>query len=449
MGVTGSWGLEGPVVGGGRAPDPGRPGKRHPPPGTLMPPPQRAKPARKSARCGVGEGSPRPEPLHPQPVGSGPRPHASKTSGRGWESARLRAPDTHARGAPPGALVPPPQRAKPARKSARCGVVEGSPRPEPLHPQPVGSGPQPHAPKDGRSGVRERPTPDAPHPGKGRPQRAPSYRPHNALSQLARARTVGLVTGPHARTSPHPHPLGSGPRPHAPKDGRSGVGEHPTADAPHPGKRRPPRGALVPPQQRAKPARKSARCGVGDGSTRPHPSHQQPVGSGPRPHARKDDWSGLGERPILDAQARGAPRSPSCRPNSARSQLARARALGLVTGPHARSPPHPQPVGTGPRPHARKEEWSGVGERPTPDAPHPGKRRPPQAPSCRPQSAQSQLPRACAVGLVTGHHARTPRTHSQWVVAPGRITLINIYVFKSANIAVLGVFWHPPDYYLG
>ena len=31
----------------------------------------------------------------------------------------------------------------------------------------------------------------------------------------------------------------------------------------------------------------------------------------------------------------------------------------------------------------------------------------------------------------------------------GRITLINIYVFKSANIAVLGIFWPPPDYYLG
>ena len=30
-----------------------------------------------------------------------------------------------------------------------------------------------------------------------------------------------------------------------------------------------------------------------------------------------------------------------------------------------------------------------------------------------------------------------------------RITLINIIVFKSANIAVLGVFGHPPDYYLG
>ena len=52
-------------------------------------------------------------------------------------------------------------------------------------------------------------------------------------------------------------------------------------------------------------------------------------------------------------------------------------------GHHARTL-HPRPAGSGPRPHARKDEWSGVGERPTPDAPHPGKRRPPRAPSCRP-----------------------------------------------------------------
>ena len=37
-----------------------------------------------------------------------------------------------------------------------------------------------------------------------------------------------------------------------------------------------------------------------------------------------------------------------------------------------------------------------------------------------PKSSQSQLARARAVGLVTGPHARTPRTHSQWVVGPGR-----------------------------
>ena len=30
-----------------------------------------------------------------------------------------------------------------------------------------------------------------------------------------------------------------------------------------------------------------------------------------------------------------------------------------------------------------------------------------------------------------------------------RITLVNIYVFKSANIALLGVFWHLLDFYLG
>ena len=82
-------------------------------------------------------------------------------------------------------------------------------------------------------------------------------------------------------------------------------------------------------------------------------------------------------------------------------------------------PPHPQPVGSGPRPHARKDEWWGVGERPTPDAPHPGKTCPPRAPSLRPDSAQSQLARAHAVGLMTGPDARTPRTPSQWVVGPG------------------------------
>ena len=131
------------------------------------------------------------------------------------------------------------------------------------------------------------------------------------------------------------------------------MGKHPSPDAPHPGKRRPPPGTLMPTPQRAKPARMSARCGVGDGSPRPHP-------------------------------------------------------------------PHPQQVGSGPQPHARADERSGVGERQSPDAPNPGKRRPPRTPSCHPHSAQSQLSRGRAVGLVTGPHAGTPRTHSQWVVGPGR-----------------------------
>ena len=105
---------------------------------------------------------------------------------------------------PPGTLMPPPQCARPARQSAGCGDGDGSPRPHPPHPQPVGSGPRPHARKDEWSGVRERPTPDAPHPDKRRPPRAPSCHPHSAQRQLARARAVGLVTGPHAR-NPRTH----------------------------------------------------------------------------------------------------------------------------------------------------------------------------------------------------------------------------------------------------
>ena len=130
------------------------------------------------------------------------------------------------------------------------------------------------------------------------------------------------------------------------------MGQRPTQDAPHTGKKRPPQGALVPPPQRAEPARKSARCGVGDGSPRLHPPHPQPLGSGPRQHAPQDERSGVGGR--------------------------------LIT-----------------------------------DTPHPGKRRPPWAASCRPHSAQSQLAGAGAVGLVMGPHAHSPRTHSQWVVGPG------------------------------
>ena len=170
-------------------------------------------------------------------------------------------------------------------------------------------------------------------------------------------------------------------------------------------------------------ARKSARCGVGDGSPRPHPPHQQPVGSGPPPHARKDEWSGVGERPTPDAPHPGKrrPIPGTLMPPPQRAKPARKSArCGGGDGSPSPHPLHSQPVGSGPRPHARKDEWSGVGERPTPDAPHPGKRRPPRAPSCRPHSAQSQLERARAVGFVTGPHARSPRTHSQWVGGPGR-----------------------------
>ena len=203
--------------------------------------------------------------------------------------------------------MPPPQRAKPAHKSARCGVGDGSSRLHPPHPRPVASRPRPHAPKDGRSGLGERRIPDA--QARGAPPRAPSCRPHSAQSQLARACAVGLVTGPHART-PCTHSqwvVGPGRTPER-TSGRGWESARPRT--PHTQAR----GALVPPPQRAKPAHKSARCGVSDRSPRPHPPYPRPVASRPRPHAPKDGRSGLGERPIPDAQARGAPPPCQCPP---------------------------------------------------------------------------------------------------------------------------------------
>ena len=130
----------------------------------------------------------------------------------------------------------------------------------------------------------------------------------------------------------------------------------------------------------------------------------------------------MGERPTPNAphpSRRRPPWAPSRRPHSAQSQLERARAVAFVTGPQARTPLHPQPVGSGPRQPAQRAGSRGW-ESARPRTPHTqAGGAPPRAPSCRPNSVQSQLERARAVGLVTGPHARTPRTHRQWVVGPG------------------------------
>ena len=113
--------------------------------------------------------------------------------------------------------------------------------------------------------------------------------------------------------------------------------------------------------------------------------------------------------PGRPAPRQGAPpRAPSCRPHSAQSQLARARAVGWVTGPQAGAPPHPQPVGSGLRQPAQR-----AGSRGWESAPHrtphtQAGSAPPRAPSCCLHSAQSHLARARAVGLVTNPHARIP-----------------------------------------
>ena len=102
-----------------------------------------------------------------------PRTHSQWVAGpgrtpKGWAVEGRRAPDPRRPtprqvAPPPGTLVPPPQRAKPACKSAPCRVGDRFPRPHLPHPQQVGGRPRPQTPKNGQSGVGERPTPNAPH----------------------------------------------------------------------------------------------------------------------------------------------------------------------------------------------------------------------------------------------------------------------------------------------
>ena len=77
---------------------------------------------------------------------------------------------------------------------------------------------------------------------------------------------MGLVTGPHARTPPHPQPVGSGPQQPAQRAGTR-ASESARPRTPH----TQPRGAPPGHPHAAPTARQSARCGVGDGSRRPHP----------------------------------------------------------------------------------------------------------------------------------------------------------------------------------
>ena len=267
-----------------------------------MPPPQRVKPARKSTRFRVADGSPRPRPLHPEPVGSGPQPHAPKNGRSGVGERRSPdAPHPGKRRTTPGTLVPPPQRAKPARKSARCGGSDGSQRPRPTQPQPVGTGPRPHTPKDGRSGVGERPTPDAPHTCERHPP------PPGALvppPQHARARAVGLVTGLHAHNPRADSQWVVGPGGMPQRTGGWGW-ESTRPGTPHTQARgAPPPGALVPPRQCATSGEKGTQAAAPPAPPRHRNARDARAGPkrGTHPQARQ---GGNGTAPTPKASQTG------------------------------------------------------------------------------------------------------------------------------------------------
>ena len=254
----------------------GRPTPRGRPPTT----PAACSPRR---TCRPGGQCRAPTPTHPRPqhVGGGPQQPAQWAGSRGRGGAWPQTPPTMVEGTPPGdALPPPPQRATPARKGARCGAGAGSPRPH------------------------------RPHPG---------HTSRGTLAARSRGRAAGGGTAPDTRRrSQHwqATPTGDGPPPpsrHAAPTGHAGQGDsvgptHPHTRAhstwvadpnsppsgravrrgtapdlrrpPHWWKAPPPGDALPPPPQRATPARKGARCGAAAGSPRPHRPHPGHTGRG-------------------------------------------------------------------------------------------------------------------------------------------------------------------------
>ena len=234
----------------------------------------------------------------------------------------------------------------------------------------------------------KRPSADAPHPGKRRPPQAPSCRPHSVQSQLARARAVGLVTDPHARI-PRTHSqwvVGPGRKPERTR--AQGWESARSLNAAHPGKRRFPQARSCRPLSAQSQLARARAVGLVTGPDARTPrTHSQWVVRPGRTPERTSGRGGESARPWTpQTQAGGAPPG---HPHAAPTARKSAR-CGVSDGSPRPHPPHPQPVGSGPRPHARKDECSGVGERPTLDTRHPGKRRPPRAPSCRPHSTKER-----------------------------------------------------------
>ena len=132
-------------------------GGRHLPGDALPPPPQRATPARKGARCGAGAGSTRPH-----------RPHLGHT-GRGTPAARPRGRAAGGGTAPD--IRRPSQRWQATPPRGRAHRPRGTQPPQGMQANRTVLGPQ--------SGEGERLTSDAPriagrHPPRGRPSATPT-----------------------------------------------------------------------------------------------------------------------------------------------------------------------------------------------------------------------------------------------------------------------------------
>ena len=363
-----------------------------PPGDALPPPPQRATPARKGARCGAGAGPPRPHRPHPGHAGRGTL--AARSGGRaagGGTAPGTKRPSQRWKAPPPGTPFrhPHSEQRRPARAHAVGPVLGPHAHTDRTRDTRVAE-PWLHAPEDGRPGEGQRLAPSAPHNGGRQPPPGTPFRhPHSEQRRPARAHAVGPVLGPHARIDRTRGTRVAEPWLHAPEDERPGEGQRLTPGAPHNGGRHPPGDALPPPPQRATPARKGARCGAGAGSTRPHRPHPGHTGRGTLAARSGGRAAGRGTAPDTRRPSQRwkapPPGTPFRQPHSEQRRPARAHAVGPVLGPHARIDRTRDTRVAEPWLRAPEDEQPGEGQRLTPGAPHNGGRHPPRGrPSATP-----------------------------------------------------------------
>ena len=184
-------------------------------------------------------------------------------------------------GTPPGdALPPPPQRATPARKGARCGAGAGSPCPHRPHPGHTGRGTlaarsRGRAAGGGTTPDTRRPSQrwQATPPGDGPP---PPPRHAAPKGHAVRGDSVGP---PHPHTRAHSTWVSDPEQPAKWAGSRRRNGAWP--QTPLTMVEGTPSGDALPPSpQRATPSRKGARCGAGAGSPHPHRPHPGHTGRG-------------------------------------------------------------------------------------------------------------------------------------------------------------------------
>ena len=425
------------AVGGGTAPDLRRPSQwwKAPPPGdALPPPPQRATPARKGARCGTGAGSPRP---HRQRPGHWVTKHwlPAPEDGRPGEGQRLTPGAPHNRGMHPpwGTPIghPHSEQRRPARAHAVGPVLGPHARTDRTRDTRAAE-PWLPAPEDGQPVERQRLNPGAPHNG-GRPT-PPGTAPHHPCSTQPPQgmQAKGTVLGPHTHT---PAPTAHGWRtPTAgPAGGQSGEGQRLTSDAPHNGGRHPPRGrpSATPTASNAGPQGRTLwdRCWV----PTPAPTATGTPGHGTLAARSRGQAAGGGtapdtRRPSQRWQA-PPPGTPLRQPHSKQRRPARAHAMGLVPGPHARTDRTRDTRVAEPWLSAPEDGRLGEGQRLTPGAPRNGDRPaprgwPPTNPAARSPHRACRPRGQCSAPTPTHprpqHVGGGPQQPAQWAGSRGR-----------------------------